>query len=98
MSAVADSADEVLKRTREQLLQGASQIKLTAGVGVSSPYGPLDTVQLSVEEIRAPVEAAENWGTYVTVHAYTSEAMRNAIEAGVKVIDHGQLSQGRHWD
>lgn len=92
MSAVADSADEVRKRTREQLLQGASQIKLTAGGGVSSPYGPLDTVQLSVEEIRAAVEAAENWGTYVTVHAYTSEAMRNAIEAGVKVIDHGQLA------
>lgn len=92
MSAVVDSPDEVRKRTREQLLQGASQIKIIAGGGVSSPYGPLDTVQLSVDEIRAAVEAAENWGTYVTVHAYTPEAMRNAIEAGVKVIDHGQLA------
>lgn len=91
MSAIADSPDEVRKRTREQLLQGASQIKLTVGGGVSSPYGPLDTVQLSVPEIRAAVEAAANWGTYVTVHAYTPEAIRNAIEAGVKVIDHGQL-------
>ncbi len=92
MSAIVDSPDEVRKRTREQLLQGASQIKLTVGGGVSSPYGPLDTVQLSVDEIRAAVEAAENWGTYVTVHAYTPKAMRNAIEAGVKVIDHGQLA------
>lgn len=92
MSAIVDSPDEVRKRTREQLLQGASQIKLAVGGGVSSPYGPLDTVQLSVDEIRAAVEAAENWGTYVTVHAYTPEAMRNAIEAGVKVIDHGQLA------
>lgn len=91
MSAIVDSPDEVRKRTREQLLQGASQIKLTVGGGVSSPYGPLDTVQLSVPEIRAAVEAAANWGTYVTAHAYTPEAIRNAIEAGVKVIDHGQL-------
>lgn len=92
MSAIVDSPDEVRKRTREQLLQGASQIKLTVGGGVSSPYGPLDTVQLSVPEIRAAVEAAASWGTYVTVHAYTPEAIRNAIEAGAKVIDHGQLT------
>ncbi|MCX5578123.1 metal-dependent hydrolase family protein [Kaistia terrae] len=91
MSAIVDSPDEVRKRTREQLLQGASQIKLTGGGGVSSPYGPLDTVQLSVEEIHAAVEAAANWGTYVTVHAYTSEAVRHAIQAGAKVIEHGQL-------
>lgn len=92
MSAIVDSPDEVRKRTREQLLQGASQIKIIAGGGVSSPYGPIDTVQLSVDEIHAAVEAAESWGTYVTVHAYTPEAIRNAIEAGVKVIDHGQLA------
>ena len=42
-------------------------------------------------ELRAAVEAAENWGTYVTVHAYTPRAVRQAIEAGVKCIDHGQL-------
>jgi imidazolonepropionase-like amidohydrolase len=92
MSAIVDSPDEVRKRTREQLLQGASQIKLTVGGGVSSPYGPLDTVQLSVAEIRAAVEASASWGTYVTVHAYTPEAIRNAIEGGAKVIDHGQLA------
>jgi imidazolonepropionase-like amidohydrolase len=44
-----------------------------------------------VPEIRAAVEAAENWGTYVTVHAYTPRAVRQAIEAGVKCIDHGNL-------
>ncbi len=37
------------------------------------------------------MEAAENWGTYVTVHAYTPRAVQQAIEAGVKCIDHGQL-------
>jgi imidazolonepropionase-like amidohydrolase len=62
-----------------------------AGGGVSSPYDPLDVTQYTVEELRAAVEAAENWGTYVTVHAYTPRAVRQAIEAGVRCIDHGQL-------
>jgi len=90
-AAIADSPDSVRQRVREQLALGASQIKLMAGGGVSSMYDPLDVAQYSVAELRAAVEAAENWGTYVTVHAYTPRAVRQAIEAGVKCIDHGQL-------
>jgi imidazolonepropionase-like amidohydrolase len=62
-----------------------------AGGGVGSSYDPLDVTQYTVGELRAAVEAAENWGTYVTVHAYTPRAVRQAIEAGVRCIDHGQL-------
>lgn len=91
-AAIADNADAVRQRTREQLALGASQIKLMAGGGVSSIYDPLDVTQYTVAELRAAVEAAENWGTYVTVHAYTPRAIRQAIEAGVKCIDHGQLT------
>jgi imidazolonepropionase-like amidohydrolase len=90
-AAIADSPDLVRKRVREQLALGATQIKLMAGGGVSSSYDPLDVTQYTVPELRAAVEAAENWGTYVTVHAYTPRAVRQAIEAGVKCIDHGQL-------
>ena len=90
-AAIADDADAVRKRTREQLALGASQIKLMAGGGVASSYDPLDVTQYTVAELRAAVEAAENWGTYVTVHAYTPRAVRQAIEAGVRCIDHGQL-------
>ena len=90
-AAIADSADMVRQRVREQLALGASQIKLMAGGGVASNYDPLDVTQYSVEELRAAVEAAENWGTYVTVHAYTPRAVRQALEAGVKCIDHGHL-------
>jgi imidazolonepropionase-like amidohydrolase len=88
---IADSPDEVRKRAREQLALGASQIKLHAGGGVSSLYDPLDVTQYTVEEIRAAVLAAENWGTYVAVHAYTPRAVRFALEAGVRVVEHGQL-------
>jgi imidazolonepropionase-like amidohydrolase len=90
-AAIADDADTVRKRAREQLTLGASHIKLMAGGGVASNYDPLDVTQYTVPELRAAVEAAENWGTYVTVHAYTPRAVRQAIEAGVKCIDHGQL-------
>ena len=71
--------------------KGASQIKVMAGGGVNSANNPIQSVQFTEPEIRAAVEAAENWGTYVTVHAYTPPAIRQAIAAGVKCIDHGQL-------
>jgi len=90
-SMVADSPDEVRVRVREQLMQGASQIKLTAGGGVASPHSPLDASTFTEPELRAAVEAAENWGTYVTVHAYTPAAIKRSIAAGVKCIEHGQL-------
>jgi imidazolonepropionase-like amidohydrolase len=90
-AAVADSPDEVRKRTREQLMQGASQIKLTAGGGVASPFSPLDVVTFTEDELRAAVEAAGNWGTYVTTHAYTPESIQRSIAAGVTCIEHGHL-------
>jgi imidazolonepropionase-like amidohydrolase len=90
-SMVVDSPDEVRLRAREQLMQGASQIKLTAGGGVASPFSPLDVSTFTLEELRAAVEAADNWGTYVTVHAYTPAAIQRSIEAGVKCIEHGHL-------
>ena len=88
---IADGRDEVLTATRENLRFGASQIKLMAGGGTSSAYDPVDVTQYTLDEMRAAVEAAEDWGTYVTVHAYTPRAIRRAIEAGVKSIEHGQL-------
>lgn len=90
-SMVADSPDEVRVRVREQLMLGASQIKLTAGGGVASPHSPLDAVTFTEPELRAAVEAAQNWGTYVTVHAYTPESIRRSIAAGVLCIEHGHL-------
>lgn len=88
---IADGPDQVLKRVREQLRLGATQIKLAAGGGVSSTYDPLDVSQFTESEMKAAVDAAENWGTYVTVHAYTPRAIQTALRAGVLCIDHAQL-------
>ncbi len=74
-SAIADSPDEVRKRAREQLMQGASQIKLTAGGGVASPFSPLEVTTFTEAELRAAVEVATDWGTYVATHAYTPSAI-----------------------
>ncbi len=90
-SMVADSPDEVRLRVREQLMLGATQIKLTGGGGVASPHSPLDATTFTEPELRAAVEAAENWGTYVAVHAYTPASIKRAISAGVKCIEHGHL-------
>jgi imidazolonepropionase-like amidohydrolase len=73
-------------------MKGASQVKLMAGGGVTSVYDPLDVAQYTEPEIHAAVLAADNWGTYVTVHAYTPKAIQTAIAAGVRCIDHGQLA------
>jgi imidazolonepropionase-like amidohydrolase len=88
---IADGRDDILTATRENLRWGASQIKLMAGGGVSSLYDPIDVTQYTLDELKAGVEAASDWGTYVSVHAYTSQAVERAIEAGVKCIEHGQL-------
>lgn len=90
-SMVADSPDEVRVRVREQLMKGASRIKLTAGGGVSSPFSPIDVSTFTEAELPAAVEAADNWGTYVTVYAFTPAAIQRSIAAGVKCIEHGFL-------
>ncbi len=90
-SFIADGKADVRAYAREALRLGATQLKLMAGGGASSPWDPLDTTQYSVEEMRAAVEAAEDWGTYVMVHVYHDRAVMRALEAGVKSIDHGAM-------
>ena len=76
---------------RYNLRKGATQIKLMAGGGVSSVFDPLHVTQFTEDEIRTAVEAAEDWGTYVLVHAYHDRSVNRAIDAGVKCIEHGAL-------
>ena len=88
---IADGVDAVIVASRNNLRLGASQIKLMAGGGVSSLYDQLEDVQYFEDELHAAVMAAEDAGTYVMVHVYVPEAIRRAIRAGVKSIEHGQL-------
>lgn len=88
---IADGVDAVTVAARNNLRLGASQVKLMAGGGVASLYDQLEDVQYFEDEIRVAVMAAADAGTYVMVHVYVPEAIRRAIKAGVKSIEHGQL-------
>jgi imidazolonepropionase-like amidohydrolase len=88
---VADGATEVRRSVREQMRQGADQVKLMMSGGVASPYDPLDSLQFSPGEVAAAVEEAHAFGRYVCAHAYTPEAITRAAHAGVRTIEHGNL-------
>lgn len=88
---VVDGADSVREAAREQLRRGATQIKVLASGGIVSPTDPLDSLQFSSEELRAAVEAASDYGTYVHAHCHTSPAIERAIDAGVRCIEHGSF-------
>ncbi len=89
--AIADGADEVRKLVREQMRQGADQIKIMCSGGVASPYDPLDSLQFSEGEIAAATDEAKNFGRYVLAHAYSPEAITRALNNGVRTIEHGNL-------
>ncbi|WP_243751165.1 amidohydrolase family protein [Paraburkholderia sp. BL10I2N1] len=93
--AIADTDDEVRLRVREQFIQGASQIKLVGCGGVSTPRSPLDMLTFTEKQLRAAVETAADWGTYVLVHAYTPESIQRSVAAGVPCIEHGHLMDDR---
>jgi len=90
-AAVADGVTEVMKRAREALRMGASQVKLAAGGGVASSYDPIDVAEYTFDELKAAVDVADTWNTYVMVHVYTPRAIQTALRAGVKCIEHGQM-------
>ena len=90
-SLLADGVDAHLVAVRENLKNGATQIKIQGGGGVNSDYDPIHTLQPSPAEIRAAVQAASDWDTYVLAHAYTAEAIQRLVENGVRSIEHGLL-------
>ncbi|HVW70953.1 MAG TPA: amidohydrolase family protein [Steroidobacteraceae bacterium] len=91
LSAVVDGPDQVRAAVREQLRQGAHQIKLFVSGGVLSPTDPIWMNQFTDQEIRAAVEEAATRRTYVMAHAHTAEAARRCARNGVRSIEHGTL-------
>jgi len=90
-SRIADGIDDVRKAVREELRKGADQIKIMVSGGASSPHDPLECNQYSPSEIRVIVEEATRRGTYVMAHAYGADAIRVALECGVRTIEHGNM-------
>jgi imidazolonepropionase-like amidohydrolase len=91
IGAIADGVGEVRRAVREQVRNGANQIKIMAGGGISSPSDPLEGTQFSLEELRAACEEAEAANLYAMAHAYSPRAVTRAVQAGVRSIEHGNL-------
>jgi len=91
IARIADGVSEVRRAARDELRKGASQIKIMASGGVASPTDPIWNLQYSEEEVRAIVEEAAHWQTYVMAHAYTPAAIRRSIDFGVRSIEHANL-------
>jgi imidazolonepropionase-like amidohydrolase len=91
ISRLVDGVDDIRKAIRQEMRQGATQIKIMASGGVSSPTDRIGNLQFSSDEIRAAVEEARAHQTYVMAHAYTAEAIARAVELGVRTIEHGNL-------
>jgi imidazolonepropionase-like amidohydrolase len=90
-SVICDSADQVRRAARDQLRRGATQVKLMGSGGVMSPNDPLESLQFTVEEMAAAVHEARAYGKYVMAHCHTVGAMNNALDAGVRSIEHGSI-------
>ncbi len=89
MAMTSDGVPEVQLRTRDILKYGATQIKICTGGGVSSVYDPLDVSEYSIAEVKAAVEEATNYNTYVASHVMTDRGVRESVKAGVMSIEHG---------
>jgi imidazolonepropionase-like amidohydrolase len=90
-SEICDGVDAVRAATRRQIRRGATQVKLMASGGIMSPNDPLESLQFTVDEMAAAVHEAQAFGKYVMAHCWTPGAMNNALEAGVRSLEHGSL-------
>jgi imidazolonepropionase-like amidohydrolase len=91
ITQLADGEDAVRAAVRKNFANGAAQIKMMIGGGVSSKKGPLFAAQYTDKEILAAVEEAAARQSYVAVHVYQDAHVKRAIDLGVKSIEHGQF-------
>ncbi len=94
MSIEANGADQVLQAARNNFRQGASQIKIMQTGGVASLFDPWQLNGMTEDEIKAAVQIANDYQSYVAAHSYTKVAMLRALNLGVKTIEHGFMFDG----
>jgi len=94
MTLTADSVDAIKAVARQNFMQGATQVKIMSSGGVASQFDPWQLDAYSAEEIRAVVEIADAYGSYVMSHAYSKKSIMRCLENGVKTIEHGFMFDG----
>lgn len=88
---VANSADQVRERVRAILNGGADFIKILATGAVFTRGTKPGVSEYTEDQLRAAVEQAAEYGTFVAAHAHGAEGIKRAVRAGVRSIEHGSL-------
>lgn len=94
MTLTADGVDAIKAAVRQNFMQGASQVKIMSSGGVVSQFDPWQLDAYNEEEIRAAVEAADAYGSYVMSHAYSKKSIMRCLNNGVKTIEHCFMFDG----
>ena len=88
---VVNGVDEMLRAGRWIFRNGGDFLKVMSGGGVASTFDPIDLNSPSLDEMKAAVQAANEYGGYVAIHGYTDAAYNKSLDAGVKSYEHGFL-------
>lgn len=86
---VVNGPDDARQAVRQRYKDGSDVIKITATGGVLSYAKSADAPQFTIDEVRAVVDTAKDYGYRVAAHAHGKDGMRRAIEGGVTSIEHG---------
>lgn len=89
MAVEVAGADDVIAAARNNFRLGATQIKIMQTGGVASLLDPWQLNGMTEDEIKAAVEIADSYGSYVGAHSYSADAIIRALDLGVKTIEHG---------
>lgn len=90
-SRIVDGVESMRRTVRNELRKGADHIKVMASGGVGSPSDPLEGVQFTREELEVCTREAARRGKYVCAHTYTSEAIRLAVDSGIRTVEHANF-------
>src|SRR6202167_4540732 len=86
---IINNADDAAKAVRQHYKVGADLIKIMPSGGVLDESSSGDNAQMTLEEIKAVVATAHDYGFTVAAHAHGAEAIRRAVIGGVDSIEHG---------
>lgn len=92
ISQVVDGITEVRRESRKHFREGADFLKVMITPGAVSQSSKFHVQEFCDDEIRAFVEEAERYGTYVAVHAHANAGVKAALRCGVKCIEHGSFA------
>jgi len=86
---IINGVDDAWKAVRQHYKDGDDLIKIMPSGGVLDESSSVDNAQMTLDEVKAVVAAAHDYGFTVAAHAHGAEGIRRAVVGGVDSIEHG---------